>query len=108
MNENVQNLANALIPEEYKEHKFYCVMMFYRNGELGIPADVADPNQWTNTRNVTFQDHQVALDCYANTPCPASQLIEADTLEELKKKQKEMVKNFQNPKWLEEVLYPCL
>lgn len=108
MNENVQNLANALIPEEYKSHKFYCVMMFYQNGDLGIPSDVADPNEWTNTRNATFTDSQAALDCYANTSCPASQLIEADTEEELKSKQKEMAKNFQDREWLEEHLYPYL
>jgi len=108
MNENVKNLANALIPEKYRAHRFYCVMMFYRNGDLGIPSEVADPNEWINTRNATFTDSQAALNCYANTPCPASQLIEADSKEELKAKQAEMVKNFQNKEWLEKNLYPYL
>ena len=108
MNENVQNLANALIPEEYKAAKFFSVMMFYQNGELGIPADVADPNEWNNTRCVDTEDGQLALNVYANTPCPASQLIEAQSREELEAKKEEMRKNFKNKKWLEEVLYPCL
>ena len=108
MNENVQNLANALIPEEYKSHKFYCVMMFFEGRDLGIPADSTDYFSWINTRNVVFTDHQSALDFYANIPCPASQLIEADTEEELKSKQQEMAKNFQDQEWLEKNLYPYL
>ena len=108
MNPAVQNLANALIPEEYRKAKFYSVMMFYQNGDLGIPSDVADPNEWNNTRCVDTEDGQLALDVYANTCCPASQLIEAQSREELEAKKKQMIENFKNKEWLETVLYPCL
>lgn len=108
MNENVQNLANAVIPEEYKAAKFFSVMMFYRNGELGIPREVADPNEWNNTRCVDTEDGQLALNVYANTPCPASQLIEAQSREELEAKKKQMIDNFKNKEWLDKNLYPYL
>lgn len=108
MNPSVQNLANALIPDEYKAAKFFSVMMFYRNGELGIPEEVADPNEWNNTRNVDTEDGQLALDVYANTRCSASQLIEAQSREELEAKKKEMIENFKNKEWLDKNLYPYL
>lgn len=105
---DVQNLANALIPEEYKAAKFFSVMMFYQNWELGIPEGDADPNEWNNTRCVDTDNGQLALDVYANTPCPASQLIEAQSLEELEEKKNQMIENFRSEKWLKKNLYPYL
>ena len=42
----------------------------------------------------------VALSLYAETPCPASQLIEADSEIELEVKIEEMKQNFKNPEWV--------
>lgn len=48
------------------------------------------------------------LNSYANTPCPASQLFEADSKEEIEKKTKEFNENFENEEWLKENIYPCI
>ena len=108
MNKTVCQIAEAVIPQETKEAKFFVVMLFYQASKLGIPREVADPNQWINTKNIQFNDSFSALECYANTPCPASQLIEASSMRELINKMSEMISNFGNADWLRENLYPCL
>ena len=40
--------------------------------------------------------------------CPASQLFEADSKEEIEKKIKEFNENFENEEWLEENIYPYI
>lgn len=104
MTEEVKQLAEAIIPEEFKKAKFFAVMIFYQGYEIGLP----NGNAWVNVNNLVFQDHSAALNAYANIPCPASQLVEADTRAELLEKIKEMQKNYHNEKWLNENLYPYL
>lgn len=65
----------------------YAVMFFMQPCELYPESNI--PEEY---RNVTFintgicitQDHSSALNIYANTPNPASQLLEAETAEDLK------------------------
>lgn len=108
MNKTVCQIAEAVIPQETKKAKVLAVMLFYRASELGIPREVARPNQWINTRNIRFDDTFSAMQYYANTPCPASQLIEAGSMKELESKMNEMISNFGNPDWLRDNLYPYL
>lgn len=48
-------------------------------------------------------DYNLAMNLYAETPCPASQLVEANSWEELDNKIEEMKKNFNNPEWVNEL-----
>lgn len=57
---------------------------------------------------VRTTDSLVALSLYSETRCPASQLVEANSEEELEAKIEEMKQNFKNNDWLEANLYPCL
>ena len=91
MNEKVQNLANTLIPDEYKKNKYFSLMLFEEY-----------ENEWVHLGTRRFENGMDALNAYANIPCPASQLIEAMTIEELETKESEMIENFKNPEWLEE------
>jgi len=83
----------------------YALMLFETELKLGISST---PNKWVNTANYLFENGLEALNAYANTPCPASQLIEAEDDYELKCKMGEMMLNYQNEKWLNENLYPFL
>lgn len=49
---------------------------------------------------VRTTDSLTALTLYSETPCPASQLIEAYSEEELEAMIEEMIQNFKNPKWV--------
>lgn len=83
----------------------YALMLFETELKLGISST---PNKWVNTANYIFENGLEALNAYANTPCPASQLIEAEDDYELKCKMGEMMLNYQNEEWLNENLYPFL
>lgn len=111
-NQAIQNFAEAIIPQEEKELKFHAVMFFVHLGsDLGIPKEVwrqENLTGWQHTRTLYFNDVMAALNCYANTPCPASQHISAATEEDLKAQEQEMINNFKDQKWLEENLYPYL
>lgn len=108
MSESLTALQENFKNETLKEidAKVYAVMMFHTALELELPD--AKPGQWINTNTVYCgEDGARALYIYANTPCPASQLIYANSEEELAYKHAEMIENFQNQEWLETNLYPC-
>ena len=108
MKPTVNKLAEAIIPQEFKKKKFFSVMLFVSVSEMGMPREENDGNQFVYRGCRDFTDGRVALDAYANIPCPASQLIEAYTEEELEALKNEMIKNYKNEKWLDENLYPYL
>lgn len=85
--------------------KFYAVMLFYAPYELGIDTTDVD---FILHRIISTIDPTVAMNVYANTPCPASQLIEADSQEDLLAKVEEMKANYNDKDWLEENVYPYL
>lgn len=88
-------------------NKFYAVAFFYSAQEIGIDADViTEPFIYRNT--AVFNNKTDQLDCYANTMCPASQLLEANTEKELKEKIRKLRNNFRNNEWLEKNIYPYL
>lgn len=83
----------------------FAVMLFETEISLGISNT---PNKWVNTKNILFKNGSKALECYANTPCPASQLVAAKDDYALQCKMGEMILNYQNEKWLNDNLYPYL
>lgn len=102
MTEEIRQVAIALIPETCAN--YWALMLFYQGHEIGLP----NGNAWVNVNNIIYEDHSAALDAYANTRCPASQLVEGRTKEELKANMKQMLFNYKDEKWLNENLYPYL
>ena len=88
-----------------KENKFYAVMFFNTEIELGMSNT---PNKWVNTGIYLTENGSEALMVYAETPNPASQLLEAKTEKELEEKIDQMKENFKSEQWLNEELYPFL
>lgn len=90
---------NLITERDYPvSRKYYCVMLFVE--ESDITCDSKDNGKWINTRNVYFHNGGMALDYYANTPCPASQLIDAETLPGLIQARNQMLLNFKDENFL--------
>lgn len=86
--------------------KYYAFMPFWHWSEVmdERPTD----GDYILSNIVRTTDALLALTLYSETPCPASQLIEANSEEELEAKIEEMKQNYKNPEWvskLEEFLY---
>ena len=86
--------------------KYYAFIPFWHWSEVmdEIPKD----SDFVLGNIVRTTDSLVALSLYSETRCPASQLVEANSEEELEAKIEEMKQNFKNNDWLEANLYPCL
>lgn len=107
-NNNVTYFNNPFDPElesAYNKHvendhntRIYAFMKFENDRDLGISDN---PYKYNNTNNIILFNGLHALAIYANTPCPASQLIDADSLEELQIKMNEMVENFNNHEFIQ-------
>lgn len=85
--------------------KYYALMLFYSETDLDISDN---PRKWVNVQNRYYVNGEEALNAYANTPCPASQLIDANSIEELVAKMNQMLVNFNDNDYLEKNLYPYL
>lgn len=92
----------ALLPQYCSN--YWAVMLFFQGWELGLPNKRA----WVNVKNFIFENPGQAMEAYCEIPCPASQLIEARTENELYKNIAKMRMNFQNEAWLQEYLYPYI
>ena len=101
----VKNAYLDKVGETPTRHKVYAVMLFETELSLGKSSN---PNKWECTNIRYFENGGQALDYYANTPCPASQIIDSFDKEDLEKQIAEMKVNYQNPAWLEENLYPYM
>ena len=96
------DMFNLITEKDYPvSRKYYCVMLFVE--ESDITRNPKDNGKWINTRNVYFHNGGMALDYYANTHCPASQLIDAETLPELIQARNQMLNNFKDKKFLDEL-----
>jgi len=84
--------------KQFKGKKFFALLLFYDDEVFNY--------QLHDTRFYT--DGAIALQDYANTPCPASQLIDADSIEELHNKVLDMINNMNDEEWKEINLYPYL
>lgn len=101
-------VLDAMLKEEDKiKSKYFAVMFFYSTYYLGL-VDSPYEDSFILKGIKYFDTMKEALNVYANVRCPASQLIEAKTKEELDFKIEEMKNNFNNPKWLEENIYPYI
>ena len=87
------------------ERKYWALMLFETEMRLGVSSK---PNKWVNVSNRFYSNGIEALEAYANTPCPASQLVDSLTKEGLEEEMKQMIVNYSDEKWLEENLYPYL
>ena len=78
--------------------KYYAFMPFWHWSE--IMDERPEDSEYVLGNIVRTTDSLVALSLYSETPCPASQLIEADSEIELEAKIEEMKQNFKNPEWV--------
>ena len=96
------DMFNLITEKDYPvSRKYYCVMLFVE--ESDITRNPKDKGKWINTRNVYFHNGGMALNYYANTHCPASQLIDAETLPELIQARNQMLNNFKDKKFLDKL-----
>lgn len=95
------------VKQAFKDNngKCWALMLFNTELELGISNT---PNKWINTSNRFYKDGLTVLEAYANTPNPASQIVDGKNPEELARNMEEMLVNYSDEKWLEENLYPYL
>ena len=89
--------------------KIYGVYMAYSKYEV-MPDEMCADNTVPiypveAGRAVLCETKLEQMELYANTPCPASQVFEADSLEDAEKKVDELKANFLNNAWLEENIY---
>ena len=103
--EGIQRDVQMAFMDAEPGKKRWALMLFFTEMELGISNK---PNKWVNARNIFYDNGLAALEAYANTKCPASQLVDGTTPEELEHAMEDMVEKFKDDKWLEENLYPCL
>lgn len=85
--------------------RHWALMMFFTEMELGISST---PNKWVNVRNIYYDNGIAALNAYAEAKCPASQLVDGETEEELLISMENMIQHYADDKWLEENLYPYM
>lgn len=91
--------------DENHNGKHFLLMLFKTEIDLGISNS---PNRWECIGTRYFTNGMLALEAYANTPNPASQLIDAKTKEGLKLSALETIQDMKDEKWLNENLYPYL
>lgn len=78
--------------------KYYAFMPFWHWSE--VMDERPEEGDYVLGNIVRTTDSLTALTLYSETPCPASQLIEAYSEEELEAMIEEMIQNFKNPKWV--------
>lgn len=84
----------------------YAVLLFYHWSEVMDEQPESIMYKMANPR--IFDNQTSALTYYADTPCPASTMIQAETIDELNKLIDQTNKNYQDKDWLEANLYPFL
>lgn len=106
--ENVLNLANAMLGQtENAQKQLHWVLLYESQWDANVPpySVVA----YVRTRKPKrFKDIEEAMEFYCNTPCPASQIIHGNSLEEMESLMEIMDANMCNPDWVEENLAPLL
>lgn len=89
--------------------KVYGIYFAYDTGDFFPDEIVGTLN--TNYPSVLARIHKYAskgeqLDAFANTMCPASQCITADSEKEFLEKVRQMKANFDNPEWVKNNIDP--
>lgn len=78
--------------------KYYAFMPFWHWSE--VMDERPEEGDYVLGNIVRTTDSLTALTLYSEIPCPASQLIEANSEEELEAKIEEMKQNFKNSEWI--------
>lgn len=107
---NVDKVLNTILSQVMtatKSQKYYAVLLFFHWREImdekPTPDNVKVFGDYVLASVCKTTDHSLAMNLYAETLCPASQLVEANSWEELDNKIEEMKKNFNNPEWVNEL-----
>lgn len=90
--------------------RYYGVYLAYSKWEV-LPDEVAnDPNVPRYPSDIArvrcFDNSFDQLQCYSNTPCPASQIFEADSEKEFDDKVAYFKRKFEDEKWVQEHIDP--
>ena len=105
--DKVLNIILSQVMSATNNQKYYAFMPFFHWREImdekPEPDNVKVFGDYVLASVCKTTDYKFAMDLYAETPCPASQLVEADSWEELDEKIEEMKKNFSNPEWVNEL-----
>lgn len=80
--------------------KYYAFMPFWYWADI---IDERPEYDYVLGNIVKTQSTALALTLYAETRCPASQLVEANSERELEEKINEMIENFRNPDFIKEL-----
>lgn len=87
--------------------KYYAVLLLFHWREImdekPTPDNVKVFGNYVLANVCKTNDYNLAMNLYAEISCPASQLVEANSWEELDEKIEEMKKNFSNPEWINEL-----
>lgn len=98
-------VERAFESKSEKARKVWALMLFFTELEMGISNS---PNRWVNTGIIYYDKGIDALNAYSNTRCPASQLVDGETPDELEREILDTIEHFKDEKWLEENLYPYM
>lgn len=105
--DKVLNIILSQVMSATNNQKHYAVLLFFHWREImdekPTPDNVKVFGDYVLASVCKTTDYSLAMALYAETPCPASQLVEADSWEELDEKIEEMKKNFNNPEWISEL-----
>ena len=83
----------------------YAVMEF----ETEISEGISNcPNKWVNTKSSIFDSGANALLYYAERPCGWSEILQAETDDELKALMEEMNNNMNDINYLDTHVYPYI
>jgi hypothetical protein len=107
---NKDGVLNAILSQVMtatNKQKYYAFMPFFHWGEImdekPEPDGVKVFGEYVLANICKTTDYNLAMDLYAETACPASQLVEANSWEELDEKIEKIKKNFSNPEWVNEL-----
>ena len=87
--------------DEEKDKTIHCVLLYERDRHRhSVFSRTSKPS--------FFRDYFDAMSFYCNTPCPASQILHADSDEEMQELIRKMDKDMSDEKWVKEELEPYL
>lgn len=101
----VKNLSKLNREMNNNKQKYYAVVLYETEKNMHVSDN---DRKFICIGTTILKDGAAALNIYANTPNPASQLIEGETYDDLVKNIEQMNKNYQDEEWLNKFLFPYL
>lgn len=107
------NMSNEQLAEmitekdDERNKKMHCVLFYDTMLAMNIEP-LRDDIYVRFGKPQVFNDYMMALNVYANTPYPASQIIHADNSKELLEKIKQCDSNMANANWVRKNLMECI